>query len=221
MIAAKLGGLAVPATGLLAPIHWAYSGDVPRWDHDLARARRLLDDAGLRDPDGDGPAPRVHLIYKTSSDAFRISIARAIAAQLSEVGIEVELRPFEFATFFADIKKGAYQLASMQTTDIIDPDFYYMYFHSSWIPSPDNPDGFNRWRYRSPRVDELTTLGRQTTDRAARKRIYDEVQRLVAEDVPVVPLWHEDNVVLSNVDVSGYAISPNARLGGLRTVTKR
>jgi peptide/nickel transport system substrate-binding protein len=220
IIAAKLDGLAVPATGLLPPQHWAYNGDVARWTHDAARARQLLDEAGLRDPDGDGPAPRLHLVYKTSSDAFRVAIARVIAAQLAEVGIAVEVRPFEFATFFADVKRGAYQLASMQTTDITDPDFYFMYFHSSWIPSEAAKDGFNRWRYRSPLVDSLTLAGRQELDRARRKQIYDQVQRQVAEDVPIVPLWHEDNVVLSNADVRGYTLTPNARLSGLRSVTK-
>lgn len=221
IISGKLGGLARPATGLLPPMHWAYAGDVPRWDHDLAAARQLLDEAGLRDPDGDGPASRLHLVYKTSSDTFRIAIARVIAAQLAEVGIDVEVRSFEFATFFADVKKGAYQLASMQTTDITEPDFYFMYFHSSWIPTPANPDGFNRWRYRNAEVDRLTTAGREELDRDKRKQIYAEVQRLVAEDVPVVPLWHEDNVILSNVDVQGYTTSPNARLVGLRDVTKQ
>jgi len=221
IITAKLGGLAVPATGLLPPSHWAYWGDVPRWDHDLAAAKRLLDEAGYPDPDGDGPRPRFHLVYKTSADAFRVAIARVIAAQLAEVGIAVEVRSFEFATFFADVKKGAYQIATMQTTDITEPDFYFMYFHSSWIPTPANPDGFNRWRYRNTEVDRLTTEGREELDREKRIQIYAEVQRLVAEDVPVVPLWHEDNVVLSNIDIQGYTITPNARLIGLRDVTKR
>jgi peptide/nickel transport system substrate-binding protein len=221
IIRAKLGGLATLATGLLAPMHWAYTGDVPRYDHDVARAKQLLDEAGLRDPDGDGPEPRLRLVYKTSADTFRVAIARVIAAQLGEVGIAVEVRSFEFATFFADVKKGAYQLASMQTTDITDPDFYFMYFHSSWIPTPGNPDGFNRWRYRNAEVDRLTTRGREELDEAKRKQIYDQVQRQVAEDVPVVPLWHEDNIILTNVDVKGYTTTPNARLIGLRDITKQ
>ena len=221
IIAAKLGGLAVPATGLLSPQHWAYSGDVPRYDHDPARARQLLDDAGLRDPDGDGPAPRLRLVYKTSADAFRVAIARVIAAQLAEVGIAVEIRSFEFATFFADVKRGAYQLASMQTTDITEPDFYFMYFHTSWIPAAPRFEGFNRWRYRSAEVDRLTSEGRRELDRDRRRRIYAEVQRQVAEDVPIVPLWHEDNVVLSSADVRGYMLTPNARLTGLRSLSKQ
>jgi peptide/nickel transport system substrate-binding protein len=220
IIRAKLDGLAELATGLLPPNHWAYSAAVPHWDHDLARAKQLLDQAGFPDPDGDGPLPRMHLIYKTSADAFRVALARVIAAQLGELGIAVELRSFEFATFFSDIKKGAYQLASMQTTEITEPDFYFMYFHSSWIPSPANPDGFNRWRYVNPEVDRLTTAGRAELDRAERVRIYAEVQRMIADDVPIIPLWHEHNVVLSNVAVQGYAVTPNARLGGLRAVRK-
>jgi peptide/nickel transport system substrate-binding protein len=221
IIAAKLPDLAIPATGLLAPKHWAYNGNVTRYDHDPERARQLLDQAGLRDPDGDGPAPRLRLVYKTSADAFRVALARVIAAQLGEVGIAVELRSFEFATFYADVKKGAYQLASMQTAEITEPDFYFMYFHSSWIPTPANPDGFNRWRYRNDKLDDLTRRGREELDRNERIKLYAEVQQIVAADVPIVPLWHEKNVVLTNVDVEGYQVTPNARLGGLRHVTKR
>lgn len=221
IVAAKFGGRAVLASGLLPPGHWAYADDVTRWTRDLARAKRLLDEAGLRDPDGDGPLPRVKLVYKTSSDAFRVSVARVIAAQLAEIGLDVEIRSFEFATFFSDVKKGTYQMASMQTSEITEPDFYFMYFNSSRIPTKDNPDGGNRWRYTNPEVDRLTADGRKELDQDKRRAIYREVQRLVAADVPIVPLWHEDNVVLSNVDVQGYVMSPNARLGGLPSAFKQ
>lgn len=221
LIAAKFGGRAREASGLLPALHWAFNGDVPQWHLDLPRARKLLDDAGLRDPDGDGPRPRLTLTYKTSSDAFRLAIARAIAAQLGEVGIAVDVRSFEFATFFSDVKKGQFQLASMQTSELSEPDYYYFYFHSSRIPSAANPDGGNRWRYASPEVDRLTEAGRQELDPAKRKPIYDQVQALVARDLPIVPLWHEDNVVVTNVDVEGYRMTPNARLVGLAEISKR
>ena len=220
IIAAKFGGRARLATGLLPPNHWAYASDARRWDRDLAAANRLLDDAGFPDPDGAGPRPRFSMIYKTSSDAFRVAVARTIAAQLAAIGIEVEVRSFEFATFFADVKKGTYQIASMQTADITEPDFYFTYFHSSWIPSPKNPDGYNRWRYVNADVDRLTVAGRRELDPAKRRAIYAAVQRIVAEDVPVVPLFHEDNVVVMNAAVHGYTITPNARLIGLRDAWK-
>ena len=221
VIEAKFSGRAVLATGLLPPTFWAYEPEVPRYPHDPARARQLLDEAGFPDPDGDGPQPRFRLVYKTSADQFRVALARVMAAQLGEVGIEVEVRAFEFGTFFADIKKGQYQIATMQTSEIGEPDYYRAYFHSNRIPTPKDPNANNRWRYRNERVDELTELGRRVTDLAERKRIYSEVQRIVAEDVPIVPLWHEDNVVLTHKDVVGYQILPNARFNGLVTVEKR
>ncbi len=217
VIAARFEGRAVLATGLLPPTHWAYNGDVARWDRDLPRARALLDAAGYR-PGPDGV--RLRLTYKTSADAFRVAIAHVLAAQLGEVGIAVEVRPFEFATFFADIKRGNYQIATMQTTPITEPDFYFSYFHSSRIPDERDRDAQNRWHYRDEEFDRVAAAARHELDRDARKALYAEAQRLVARDLPVIPLWHEDNVVLSNVDVQGYAILPDGRFAGLPAVTK-
>jgi len=217
IIAAKFGGRAVLATGLLPPASWAYEPDVVRYDRDLPRARALLDAAGL--PPGPGGV-RLHLTYKTSAVAFRVAIARLLAQQLADVGIEVELRPFEFATLFADVKRGSYQIASMQSPEITEPDFYRWFFHSNGIPDARNPDGSNRWRYRNADIDAWTEAARRQLDRDARKALYARIQRKIAEDVPIVPLWHEDNVVLANRDVHGYTIVPNARFIGLAGVTK-
>lgn len=217
LVEAKLGGRAVLATGLLPPSHWAYNGDVPRWHHDRERAKQLLDEAGLV-PDARGI--RLSLVYKTSADQFRVSLARVIAAQLREVGIAVEVRPFEFATFFADVKKGNYQIATMQSPEITEPDFYHWAFHSSRWPSPKDPDGGNRWRYKNTELDRLVEEGRRELDRDKRKQLYAEAQRIVAEELPIIPLWHEDNVVLANVDVRGFQIVPNARFIGLVGTSK-
>jgi peptide/nickel transport system substrate-binding protein len=163
---------------------------------------------------------RLHLVYKTSADAFRVTIARIIAAQLARVGIDVEVRSFEFATVFADIKKGNYQIATMTSPEITEPDFYFWFFHSSRWPSAKDPDGSNRWRYANPRMDHLVEAGRSELDLGRRKALYAEAQRIAAEDLPIIPLWHEDNVVLHNVDVTGYQIVPNARFVGLISTSK-
>src|SRR5262249_39296218 len=91
IVGAKFSGRAVLATGILPPTHWAYNPNVTHWQHDIARANQLLDEVGLH-PDARGV--RLHLVYKTSADAFRLSIARVIASQLAQVGIDVEIRPF-------------------------------------------------------------------------------------------------------------------------------
>jgi peptide/nickel transport system substrate-binding protein len=212
IVDAKYSGRAVLATGLLPPTHWAYNGDVTHWPHDVARAQKLLDEAGLK-PDARGV--RLRLVYKTSADAFRISIARVIASQLATVGIAVEVRPFEFGTFFADIKKGNYQIATMQSPEITEPDFHHWFFHSTRWPTAKDPDGSNRWRYKNPEVDRLAEAGRTELDPERRKAIYGALQRIIADELPIIPLWHEDNVVLTNVDLQGYQIVPNARFIGL------
>jgi peptide/nickel transport system substrate-binding protein len=211
-------GRAVPATGLLPPGHWAYSADVEAFDHDPAEARALLDQAGFLDPPG--PAPRFRLVFKVWADSFRVSTARSIVRDLGAVGIEVEIRTFEFATYFADIKKGLYELAMMQTAEIVEPDMYFHHFHSSRIPSPEFPNAGNRWRYHSAEADALIEEGRRTAARDARRAIYGRLQRLVSHDMPIVPLWHEDNVAIVNREVFGYQVLPNARLAALPLVTK-
>ncbi len=220
IIARKFAGRAVLATSLLPPGHWCYTA-TPQVPHDPAAAMKLLDEAGYPDPDGPGGRPRLTLVYKTSADQFRVAVARVIASQLTQIGIAVDVRPFEFATFFADIKKGSYQIASMQTSDISEPDLLYTYFHSSRIPSAADPNANNRWRYRNALVDERTAAGRRVLARAERIAIYADVQRQLAADLPVIPLWHEDNVAIVNADVVGFEVLPNARLSGLARARKR
>jgi peptide/nickel transport system substrate-binding protein len=64
-------------------------------------------------------------------------------------------------------------------------------------------------------MDRLVEAGRAEMDPQKRKPIYADAQRLAAEELPIIPLWHEDNVVLSNRTVTGYQIVPNARFVGL------
>ena len=220
ILSSKFAGRAVLATGLLAPMHWAYEREVATYARNLERAGELLDAAGYPDPDGPGGEPRMRLTYKTSADPFRLSIARVLARQLAAVDIEVEVRSFEFGTFFADIKRGDYQLASMQTPAISEPDFYFTFFHSSRIPSAADPHTHNRWRYKNSRVDELASRGRAVVDVDERRAIYSELQKILARDLPIVPLWHEDNIALLNRDLEGFRLTPNAGLEGLLHVEK-
>ena len=221
IVEAKLRGRAVLATGLIPPMHWAYDGSVVRYGYEPDKSRTLLDRAGYPDPDGPGGQPRFHLTYKTSADQFRIAIARIIASQLGEVGIAVDVRPFEFATFFTDVKKGNYELASMQTTDVSEPDLYHPYFHSARIPTPTElTKGNNRWRYRNVRIDALIERGRALMEREDRQAVYQQIQQILARDVPIVPLWHEHNVAVMNESVHGYRLLPNARFSGIAAVRK-
>lgn len=221
IVRTKLHGKATLASGLLAPLHWAYRAPEEPLGFDPEQARRLLDAAGFPDPDGPGPRPRFTLQYKTSTDALPVAIARVIAAQLAEVGIAVELRPLEFHLFLSDVKKGNYQLYTLSSSEIAEPNVYRNFFHSAFIPTATNLDaGLNRMRYRNPEIDALLDEGQREMDREKRRVIYAKVQTILGRDLPMLPLWHPNNVVVARRLVQGFRMWPSAQLSGLAGVSK-
>jgi peptide/nickel transport system substrate-binding protein len=209
-----LKDLGTPATGLLSPVHWAYEGAVDSWPHDPERAKRLLDEAGLVDPDGSGPRPRFKLSFKTTNIDLRRRIAEAFKEQLQTVGIELEIRGYEWGTFYADVKKGNFHLFSLAWVGIMDPDIYYQVFHSSSVP----PQGNNRGRYANPDLDVLLERGRRAVDTAERRAIYAEVQKIAARELPYIPLWWVKNVIVQQPTLRGFVPYPDGDLISLKSI---
>lgn len=204
MIKYKLKGLALPATSLLAPDHWAFAAELKPQIYDPARAKRLLDEAGYADPPG--APPRFSLVYKTSTKRDRVEMAFLLADYLQQVGIEVAVKPYEFGTLFQDIRTGNFQIFTLTWVGLTEPDIYYYVFHSSQLP----PDGGNRGFYHNPQVDTLVEQGRRTLDLPERKKIYDKVQETIFAELPTIPLWYENNWLVTNKKVQGYSLRPDA-----------
>ncbi len=206
LIEYRMAKLARPATGILSPVHWAYEPDVPTYPFDPAKAKKLLDQAGYPDPDGDGPRPRLTLTYKTSTKKDRIGLARLIARYLKDVGIEVRVVPYDWGVFFHDVGTGNFQMYSLTWVGVTEPDIFYSVFNSTQTP----PTGLNRGGYSNPSIDRLTEDGRKEMDRAKRKEIYSYVQKVLAQDLPMIPLWYEDNYAVFSRHVKGIRLRPNA-----------
>jgi peptide/nickel transport system substrate-binding protein len=200
------------AAGLLSPHNWAYDDGVRRWPYDRERAKHLLDEAGYPDPDGDGPMPRFRLSFKTTNIDLRRRIAEAVKEQLKQIGIEIEIRSYEWGTFFSDVKNGNFHLYSLAWVGIEDPDVYYQIFHSAAVP----PNGDNRGRYSNPKIDRLLERGRAALDRKDRQKIYGEVQRLLATDLPYIPLWWWKNVIVKKPALRGFVAYPDGDLISLK-----
>jgi peptide/nickel transport system substrate-binding protein len=209
-----LGGLAVPATGVLSPLNWAYEPEVETYEYDPQKAMRLLDDAGYKDPDGPGPAKRFTLTYKTSQNELRRRVGEAIQGFLGAIGIDVRMRSYEWGTFFSDIRKGNFQIYTLTWVGIVDPDIYYYIFHSKSVP----PNGANRGDYLNPEVDLLIERGRVLQDREERKEVYGQVQKILARDLPYVSLWNEVNVVVMDQRVRGFVLYPDGDFLSLKDV---
>jgi peptide/nickel transport system substrate-binding protein len=209
-------GLATPAIGIIPPMSWAFEPHVFQFTHYVAKAKALLDEAGYPDPDGDGPLPRLHLSLKTSTtEVYRLQAA-VIQRDLAEVGIAVDVRSYEFATLFADVLKGNVQLYTLQWVGVTDPDMLRRVFHSTQTP----PAGFNRGYYKNPEVDRLIDAASTAPDDATRKRLYGDVQRIIAEDAPYISLWYKTNVAVFQSALTGVHLSPIAEFTFLKDVAR-
>jgi len=181
---------------MLAEGHWARADNLPTYPYDPAKAKQLLAQAGY--PNG------FSFTFRTSTDAEANSRAQVVQAMLKQVGVNMSIQSNEMATFFADIGKGNFQMYSLTRNGIQDPDFYYVLFYSKNLP----PEGQNRGFYQNPRIDQLLLQGRSTFDRTKRKPLYDEVQKIVADDLPYISLYLQTNVAVMRSNVDGYVQYP-------------
>jgi peptide/nickel transport system substrate-binding protein len=211
-------GLGRPAVGLVADLAWAFEPDVFRFAYDPNRARQLLDEAGYRDPDGSGPRPRLTLSLKISTNEETRLQATAIQHDLGSVGINLDVRSYEFATFYNDVVTGNVQLFALQWVGgaMIDPDMLRRVFHSREIP----PEGFNRGHYQNEQVDRLLDLATSAVDEGTRKRYYGEAQKLIAADAPYIPIWNKTNVIVAQKGLDGLHLNPVGDFNALREVRR-
>jgi peptide/nickel transport system substrate-binding protein len=211
-------GLATPADGILPALSWAYEPHLPSFPHDPARARALLDEAGYRDPDGDGPAHRFRLSLKVSNVEFNRLQSTVIQQDLARVGIALDVRTYEFATLFADVGSGNFQLFTLQWPGgaLADPDILRRVFHSTQTP----PTGFNRGHFQNAEVDRLLDEAATELNPAVRMELWAKVQQVIAHEVPYISLWHKTNFIVAQRSLTGIHLSPTADFYFLRDVAR-
>jgi peptide/nickel transport system substrate-binding protein len=217
MIAALWRGQAHVANTLLPLGHWAAAsdGELTQYPHDVPRAVRLLDAAGLK-PDKDGV--RLRFTLKTSTDETTRLEAQAMQAELREAGISLNLRSAEFGTFYSDITKGAFQMYILRWIGSNeDPDIFRYAYASESFP----PKGGNRGRYSNAKLDALLKAAASETDQGARRVLYLQAQQILAEDLPGIPLWYPDNVVIHTSRLSDMHLNAGGSYDFLRTAELR
>ena len=211
-------GLATPAVSLIPPASWAFEPNVFDFTYDPAHAGRLLDEAGYPDPDGNGPRSRLALSLKVSNTEFNRLQSAVIQQHLREVGIDLELRTYEFATLYADILKGNFQMYTLQWAGgaAADPDILRRVFHSQQVP----PAGFNRGHLADAELDGLLDAATLATTMDERRALYGKVQHRVAELAPYISLWYETNIAITQPEIRGVRLTPQADFGFLRNVSR-
>jgi peptide/nickel transport system substrate-binding protein len=205
------GETARPAAALLPPEHWAGATELAGIPHDPAEARRLLAAAGY----ANGRAPRI--VYTTSTDPFRLRLATIIQRQLSEAGLEVELRSYDWGTFYGDIRSGRFQMYSLMWVGIKLPEIFRYAFHSESQP----PVGANRGFFVSATADRLIEQAEAAATIEAQREPLARLQAHLLEELPYVPLWYEDHVFVARREIAGYRIAADGNYDSLAAVARR
>jgi peptide/nickel transport system substrate-binding protein len=202
------------ASSILPPESWAYDGSVQQYPHDPQKARQLLDQAGYLEKDG----IRFHLTMKTSTEEGSRAMAAVFQQELRDIGIALDIRSFESATFFSDVTHGEFQVYSLRWVGgNEDPDIFGYVFDSANIV----PKGANRQFYSNPKVDALIYKAQIEADQSKRKTDYAEIQQILANDLPYVYLWYFNNVMVYSKRVQGLELNPSGNYDFLRTAELR
>jgi peptide/nickel transport system substrate-binding protein len=204
IIAHLLGGRAQPAAAIFPQGHWSNPGRRSVEPYDPAAARRVLS----------GLAPVTLL---TSTDRARLTIARALAQMLGDAGLPVRVVALDLGILLARLDAGDFDLASLQMPELTEPNLLKWFFHPGAVPG-EGGEGRNRARYRNPRAAELLDQASESTDLAERARLYTELADLMASDLPVIPLWHEDQVAIVSRRARDFTLSAEGRWLSLASV---
>ena len=195
---------ATPAGGLIAPTHWASTRLAPL-AFDPEKARAMLAAAG---------AAHSHLTLLTSTERLRGDVARVVAQELADVGVEVAVTPLELGTMIARLNRGDFDLAILVLPEMTEPNVLRHFLHSAFVP----PAGANRGRVRDDELDALLDAGDTVVEPAARRAIYSKVEARQRDQMHIVPLWYEDQVALTSRRARAFVPSAEGRWLGLATL---
>ncbi len=170
-----------------------YNPNVTIYGYDLARARKLLAEAGYRDRDGDGViedgdgTPVEFNLYTNAGNIERERIAAMIRHDLGQIGMRVNYIGLEFNALIQKLNATYdWDAVILGLTGGIEPHFGRNVWHSSgqlhlWNPAQTSP--YTAWEMR---IDDIFDAGVRELDEARRKALYDEWQVIAADKVPLI-----------------------------------
>jgi len=184
------GTAAIAQTNLSPSLQFWHNRSAKQYPYDPARARTLLEEAGWRmGPGGVRVKDNVRLSFTCvviSGDRARRPEAEIVQQDLAAVGIEMRIVERPVATILEQLPKGQMDASLFNWTyggTGGEPD-------ASTTLKSGQPRNFSRWK--NARVDELLAAGLREVDPNKRKRIYNEIQAIFAEEVPFLYIMYWD-----------------------------
>lgn len=200
-----LDGVGVAAKGRpYSPVMLYSAPDLPLYAPDLEKAKSLLSAAGYRDTDGDGIVEKrgkplkIDLLVSPSWSARQIKEAEVIQDQLARVGFAVEIKQLESGALTRLEDEGNFDA-------ILRTGFYV------WGPYPHHVKIHHSKNYKSHyqngEYDRLVEQGESTMDEVKKQQIYEQIQRMILEDLPAFYIVHEEKVIAVRRNVQGFQIT--------------
>lgn len=209
IIRGVLLGLGRVSTGPFPPESWAYNKSIVPTPYNPKMAKELLKEAGWEDRDGDGWLDKegekfqFTLITNQGNDT-RKTAAEIIKGRLKEIGIDMEIRIIEWATFLTEfIDKRRFEAVILGWGLSRDPDNYDI-----WHSSKQKEGEFNFVGYENKEVDRLLEEGRRVFDQEKRKEIYNKVHQLIYDDHPYIFLYVPDALPIVHARFKGIMPAP-------------
>jgi peptide/nickel transport system substrate-binding protein len=202
-------GMGQVAHGPYKPGTWACNPKVQDFDYNPERARRLLAEAGWREKNAAGilvqnGKPFSFTILTNQGNAERLKTALIIQQRLKSVGVEVNIRVIEWASFLKNfIDKGDFEAIILGWTIGQDPDLFDV-----WHSSKTGPKELNFIGYRNSEVDRLLEEGRGTFDMEKRRNAYWRIQDILADEQPYTFLYVPDALPVVNARFRGIEPAP-------------
>lgn len=190
LIDGVLLGYGAVATGPYKPDTWVYNASVPKYSYNPAKARQLLAEAGWKDTNGDGILDKdgnelSFTIVTNQGNDLRSKTGEIIQQRFREVGVDVQLRIIEWATFLKEfINPNNFDATILGWTGGPEPDQYNIWHSSKAVPG-----GLNFISFKNEEVDHLLEEGRRIFDLSQRKVYYDRFQEILAEEQPYTFLY--------------------------------
>ncbi|MFA5103784.1 MAG: peptide-binding protein [Candidatus Margulisiibacteriota bacterium] len=190
-------GLASPAYSPMSPVGWTYDDNVEKYGFNVQNAKRLLDEAGWREGENgirekDGKKLEFTILVNQGNKE-REKAAVILQWQYKKIGVKVNVRVMEWSSLLRilNAKSGEkdFDAVIIGWSLGIDPDSYSIW-HSSQYPL-----GLNFIAYSNKEVDRLLEEGRTTIDKTERKKIYGNIQKIIAEEQPYIFLWYPRSIV--------------------------
>lgn len=179
--------------GILPEDHIWYNPDQPKYDYNPDKARTLLEEAGWTDTDGDGIRDNngEKLSYVLSLASGEVRIGELIKERLSEVGIDVQVKALESKSRDANLKSGDFELAISGFGGWgADADYLRTRYCDTGSQSGSVSSGAAIFGYHNDTLNDLGTRELQELNDSKRKEIVYNMQTLLANDVPTIPLYY-------------------------------